>query len=324
VEPLPRIVQFTEYLATRIAESADSLRIWSDRTAARLHLAHADVQQLRDQFAEMPAETSAPILVVQLIPDALRPADRFLLSAVLEQDGQPRRVLALSDEPENLDTIRTQVDGLFDEVYTALDFQPDRLVVEVFLPRSILAEPVDRWPITDVMSVPLGEKFGVVLRSYDRLKQPRLWPDWMRKWRLAQEQRHPDASAMHYVGPGDSSSPQEIFEALRSDDKHALVLGAPPAAQPELRPHDAFVAALQAGVAYIVWVREADLADDLHEAVRELLAEEPVRSLPQRVAAWRTSRTHRLAPHLSVMSCDADRRTTAERELRSPPRRRYP
>jgi hypothetical protein len=323
-DPLPRVVQFAEYLATRFADSAESLRIWSDRTAARLHLGHADVRQLRDQLAELPAETRPPVLVVQLVPDALRPADRFLLSAVLEQDGRPRQVLALSDEPESLDAVRIHVDGLFDEVYTALDFQPDRLLVEMYLARSILTEPVDRWPVTDVMSVPLGEKFGVVLRSYDRLKQPRLWPDWMRKWRLAQEQRNPDVNAMHYVGPGDPASPEEIFDALRSDDKHTLVLGVPPAAQPELRPHDAFVAALQAGVAYIVWVREVDLADDLHEAMRELLTAEPARVLPQRVAEWRTPRAHRLGPHLAVMACDADRRTMAVRELRSPPRRRYP
>jgi hypothetical protein len=119
---LPRILQFTEYLATRVADMAEPLHVWSDRTAARLHLQHIAVEQLREQLAEVPAEANPPVLVVQLAPDALRPTDRFLLSAVLEQDGHAQRVLALSDEPESMDAVRARVDGLFDEVYAALDF----------------------------------------------------------------------------------------------------------------------------------------------------------------------------------------------------------
>ena len=161
---LPRILQFTEYLATRVTDLAEPLRIWSDRTAARLHLQHVAVERLREQLADVPAESNPPVLMVQLAPDALRPTDRFLLSAVLEQDGHARRVLALSDEPQSVDAIRARVDSLFDEVYAALDFQPERLTVEVFLPRALLTEAVDRWDVTDVFPVPLGEKFGVVLR----------------------------------------------------------------------------------------------------------------------------------------------------------------
>ena len=161
---LPRILQFTEYLATRVTDLAEPLRIWSDRTAARLHLQHVAVERLREQLADVPAESNPPVLMVQLAPDALRPTDRFLLSAVLEQDGHARRVLALSDEPQSVDAIRARVDSLFDEVYAALDFQPERLTVEVFLPRVLLTEAVDRWDVTDVFPVPLGEKFGVVLR----------------------------------------------------------------------------------------------------------------------------------------------------------------
>jgi hypothetical protein len=223
------------------------------------------------------------------------------------------------------------VDGLFDEVYAALDFRPERLTVEVFLPRALLTEAVDRWDVTEVFPVPLGEKFGVVVRSYDRLRQTRLWPQWGHKWRLAQEQGEPGVNAMHYVGPEDRSTAEQIFEALRPDDKLALVLGRPPAAQPELSPYDAFVAALQAGVAYVVWVREVTLADDFLRAMERLLAAEPVRNVPQRVAEWRSPHRSRagsgaaLGEHVSVVACDFDRRAQfAARELRPPPRRRQP
>jgi S1-C subfamily serine protease len=328
---LPRILQFVEHLATRATDLAEPLRVWSDRTAARLHLRHAAVDQLREQLAQAPAEVEPPVLVVQLAPDALRPADRFLLSAVLERDGHARHVLVLSDEPEGIDAIRARVDGLFDEVYAALDFQPELLTVEVFVPRVLLTEAVDRWDVTEVFPVPLGEKFGVVLRSYDRLRQTRLWPQWGHKWRLAREQDEWGTNAMHYVGPDDRSAPEQIFEALRPEDKLALVLGRRPAAQPDLRPYDAFVAALQAGVPYVVWVREVSLADDFLHAMQRLLAAEPVRNVPRRIAEWRSPHgSHAgsgagLGEHVSVVACDFDRRTQfAARELRPPPRRRQP
>lgn len=328
---LPRILQFAEHLANRVTDLAEPLRVWTDRTGARLHLRHAAVEQFRGRLAEAPAEVNPPVLVVQLAPDALRPTDRFLLSAVLERDGHARRVLVRSDEPESVDAIRARVDGLFDEVYAALDFRPERLTVEVFLPRALLTEAVDRWDVTEVFPVPIGEKFGVVVRSYDRLRQTRLWPQWGHKWRLAQEQGEPGVNAMHYVGPEDRSTAEQIFEALRPDAKLALVLGRPPAAQPELSPYDAFVAALQAGVAYVVWVREVTLADDFLRAMERLLAAEPVRNVPQRVAEWRSPHRSRagsgaaLGEHVSVVACDFDRRAQfAARELRPPPRRRQP
>jgi hypothetical protein len=304
----PRVVQFAEYLALRLPDVAVPLRGWSDQTAARLHLRHATVERLREKLAREPTEDRSPVLVIQLAPDALRPNDRFLLSAVLELGGRGPRVLAQSDEPQSLDAIRSQVDGLFDEVYAAVEFQAERLSVEVFVPRALLTEAVDRWEVTEVFSVPMGEKFGVVLRSYDRMKLQRLWPQWAHKWRSAQEQVRPDGDAMVYVSADDRYTPTEIYEALRPDDKHALVLGHPPATQPELRPYDAFAAALQAGVAYVVWIREVALAEEFRQAMMDLLAAEPVRNLPHRIAEWRSP--HRWHPaaglgaYVSVLACD--------------------
>jgi hypothetical protein len=323
----PRVVQFAEYLGLRLPDVAVPLRAWSDQTAARLHLRRVTVERLREKLARAPAEDRPPVLVIQLAPDALRPNDRFLLSAVLELDGRGPRVLVQSDEPQSLDAIRSQVDGLFDEVYAAVEFQAEGLSVEVLVPRVLLTEAVDRWEVTEVFGVPIGEKFGVVLRSYDRMKLQRLWPQWAHKWRLAQEQVRPDRNAMVYVSADDRSTPTEIYEALRPDDKYALVLGHPPAAQPELRPHDAFAAALQAGVAYVVWVREVALAEEFRQAMTDLLAAEPVRNLPHRIAGWRSP--HRWHPaaglgaYVSVLACDFDRRQPfAARELRPPVLRR--
>jgi hypothetical protein len=324
---LPRVIQFAEYLAVRRVDLAVPLQAWSDRTAARLRLRRVTIEGFREQLAQAPSEDRPPVLVIQLAPDALRPNDRFLLSAVLELDGRGQRMLAQSDEPQGLDAIRSRVDGLFDEVYTAVDFQIEQLVIEVIVPRALLTEAVDRWEVTELLGVPLGEKFAVVLRSYDRMKEERVWPQWARKWRLAQEQVRPDHNAMVYVAADDRPTYEEIHRALRVDDKHALVLGRAPVAQPKLSPYDSFVAAVQAGVAYVVWVRDVALADDFRQAMSELLASEPVRNVPRRIAEWRSPlRWHPaagLGAHVSVLACDFDRRQPfAARKLRPPVLRR--
>jgi hypothetical protein len=86
---------------------------------------------------------------------------------------------------------------------------------------------------------------------------------------------------------------------------------------------------MQAGVAYVVWVRDVSLADDFRTAMHGVLAEIPVRDLPARIAQWRAPGTAGvdpgtvgLAKHISLLACDHDRREPiAGRILGSPPRR---
>jgi hypothetical protein len=334
VGALPRIFTFTECVAVRFPERASELQIWGDRCAARQHLRFRDLADLRARTATVvsgPADV-APALVIQMAPDALRPTELFQLSAALQRSGQPQYVLTNSNDAEPLEVIRTRVDTLFGEVYRELGYEPETLTVEVVLPRALLTEAVDQWDLTDLLPVPIGSRFVVVLRSYERLRQDRLWPSWRHKWRLAQDQKAPRADVIYYLAPDDRSGPVDIAARLRPDHKLALVCGRPLARQPDLKPHDAYVAALAAGVAYVAWIREVALADDFRVAVEEALAEVPVRDLPRRIADWRS--VHKdyggqpaaaIAAHVSVLACDYDRKVQFSKGvLKSPSRREQP
>ncbi len=327
---LPRIIEFAEDLAVHAeSASATALRAWSDRLAARLRLEQAAVEALRQALAVMAeAEAGTPILTIQLAPDALQPHDQFLLEAVLDHRGQ-QRVVASSDEPESLDTIRARVDRVLDLTYEALDDDEAALRVEVIVPRVLLTEPIDQWQLEEAISVPIGEKLPLVLRSFDRMRNRRLRSQWGHKWRLAQEQSHPTADAMFYIGPEDTPSARTVYENISPDEKLALALGRAPARQPNTGPADAFSGAMQAGIAYVVWVRELSLADEFRTAMHRLLGEIPVRDLPARIAQWRAPgsagvdpATTALAKHISLLACDHDRREpVAGRTLGPPPRR---
>jgi hypothetical protein len=274
------------------------------------------------------SEASAPILAIQLAPDALQPHDQFLLHAVLEHRGR-QRVIASSDEPESLDTIRARVDRVLDATYEALGDDEATLRVEVIVPRILLTEPIDQWQLEEAIAVPIGEKLPLVLRSYDRMRNPRLRPQWAHKWRLAKEQSQPTADAMIYIGADDMPSARTVYEELSPDEKLALVLGRAPARQSGTGPADAFSGAMQAGAAYVVWVRDLSLAGDFRTAMHRLLAEIPVRDIPTRIAQWRAPgtagvdpATKNLARHISLLACDHDRREPiAGRTLGPPPRR---
>jgi hypothetical protein len=328
---LPRIIEFAEELTVRTSNksAAVALSAWSDRLAARLRLEYAAVEALRRHLAEAAAaEASGPILTIQLAPDALQPQEQFLLQAVLEHHGELHPV-ASADEPLSLRAVRACVDQVLDDTYQALGDDEEALRVEVIVPRILLTEPFDQWRIQEAISVPIGEKLPLVLRSFERMRNRRIRQQWANKWRLAQEQEHPDPGAMHYVGPDDGPTPHEVFEALSPDRKLALALGRAPARQPNDGPSDAVSGAMQAGVAYVVWVRDVSLADDFRAAIQRVLADIPVRDLPARIAQWRAPGTAgvdpgtvSLAKHISLLACDHDRREPiAGRILGSPPRR---
>lgn len=330
---LPRIFMFVEHVAAGHPPSGPGLQIWSDRCAARQHLQFRDLAELRIRSAATVAvadpPTGAPALVIQLTPDALRPAELFQLSAALQREDRPQHLLANSDDAEPLEVIRARVDALFGEVYRELGYEPATLTVEVVLPRVLLHEAVDRWDLTDLLPVPLGSRFVVVLRSYERLRQDRLWPSWRHKWRLAQTQQVPSSAVMHYLAPDDPATPAEIAAKLRPDHKLVLASGRPPARQSELRPHDAYAAALQSGVAYVVWTREEALAEQFRALIERALAEAPVRDLPRRIARLRTELNESGADpsvspagHVSLLACDFDRKIQfTQGELKSPRRR---
>jgi NTP-dependent ternary conflict system VMAP-like protein len=259
------------------------------------------------------------ILTVSLAPHAIDPHDRFLFSAVLYRDGHQRSV-AISDDPQRLGDVRRRVNALLDEVVSEVDPEDGRVAIEFVLPRLLITEPVSEWTSTGPLGLPIGDEFLVMMRSYERLRQPRTWRQWSGKWRRAQEQVRPDPEAMLYLGHDDRTDPRKISEELTAVGKLALVLGDPLPRQSELQRYDPLAAALQAGIPYVFWLRDPAREPEFRRAVQRAASEMPIRDLPHELAGWRTT-GDRLGRHLSMIVCDYDRRSFSDRGLISPRRR---
>ncbi|MET0415249.1 MAG: trypsin-like peptidase domain-containing protein [Actinoplanes sp.] len=312
---LPRVFVFVEHLALELAgESAAKLRRWQDRVAARMRLHSSVVREMRHGLAEervSDAATGTPILRIQLAPD-LRSTDQYLLTVILDHGSVPEP-LERSHQPlpieENLTRLRAVLDARSDRLLPHLA----SMAIEVVVPRALLTEPVDQWEVPALADEPIGSRYPVVLRSYERLHQRRYHKRWERKSRLVRQLAEPSAEVVRFVGPEERPNPRVLWEQLRGDDTLVLVCGRPPVQQPRLTPPDEYAAALEAGVPYVMWVRDARLAGELREWVESTLATALVRDLPDRVAEYRSTGwldpagEDGLSSQMAIMACHTDR-----------------
>ncbi|SNT62793.1 Trypsin-like peptidase domain-containing protein [Asanoa hainanensis] len=324
-DQLPRIIQFTEHLAASLPELRSALHDWGDRVSARLGAHYVDVATLRRSVPSLTVPLERPVMSVQLVPDSID-RSQFLLAIVLDRGGAARRQLVASDQPQPLDELIRKVDATIDRALEIVDYD-DTFMIEVAVPRSLVTEPVDTWPITDnFLEDQIGRRFPVVLRSLERMREPKVRSQWRKKWKLAQAQRDPDPSAMHFLGHASTDTPLMVRETLRGDEKLLLAMGGPPARQPDKPAPDAYAAALSAGIAYLLWVRDPELEGTMRTRLEEALAERPVRALVDVVAAWRAADAadDPLAAELTLMVCDEERTPTPSSgpDLNAPTRRR--
>lgn len=330
----PRLFAFVEHVAARLAALRGPLRLWSDLVAARLRQPKQDIDNLRMSIvlsapaigASSSVSEAMPVMTVQLAPDAQMPDNRFLLTVTLEGGAAVGgRVLARPDASARLESIRPRLDELGVAAAAELGARLDDLTIEFVLPRSLITEPVDRWVIASLASEPVGVRFRVYSRSYERVHRKKYWEQWNRRWDLVRRPGAPSVASAHYVEPDEQSTPERTDDALHPE-KLVWICGRPPARQARLRPADSYRAALEAGVPCVVWVRDPGRADELRMAVEQHLAEAPVIDLPDRVTEWRSddwfdSEAAGWRSQVSLVFCDHDRKMPlTSRGVRAPGR----
>jgi hypothetical protein len=335
-DELPRLFSFVEYVAVAMADRAELLRRWSDVVAARMRLQRHLMTDLRTSIPRPDAgaggtdsaSADTPVLMVELAPDAQAPSERFLLTVALDGGMTlgARHFLAKSESPVPLALIHERLAQLGADVAQELGPRLDELTMEFVLPRSLITEPVDRWVIATMAPEPIGVRFRVFLRSYERVHRKHYWSNWNEKWKVVRQSNPAIGAVTHYIDPGAGAGAEETRAALRGD-KLVLASGTPLVPQPRLRPADDYRAALEAGVPYVLWVRDPACAGELREAVEARLAAEPVMDLPKLVSDWRSEEWYDPQPdrglgsHVSLVACDHDREVPlTSRGLRPPGR----
>jgi hypothetical protein len=144
---------------------------------------------------------------------------------------------------------------------------PERLWVEMLLPRSLLCMDVDQWPLEDefVGPTPLGVEHRVVLRSLDRLRSPKAAQALRGRWEALEKRRRDlcrvgtslkgpelgDAPAVLVDVPG---GPVLLTLLRDAPSVVCALVGRPP--EPGGSKGDLLSTLLAAGIPVVMWTRD--------------------------------------------------------------------
>ncbi|MCD0452391.1 hypothetical protein LO762_24840 [Actinocorallia sp. API 0066] len=311
------LLAFTASLAALAkGRGASALHAWTGRAAARLGVPPPEVDP-RALAGGDPARSDVAYLMVEYRPSGADPR-RFVASAWLQINTEPRTPLVLEDEPRPLHALPGLVDGLLTGDPRVVGRHVPDLVVEFVLPRSLLGLGVDQYPYSaGGVRRPLGLDYPVVVRSLERAADASLRHSLRRKWGWFTA--HPAAGEATLVRSPGEHRVEQLYALLAENSKVCLALAFPPL---DGHPSDELAVGLAAGTPIVLWCREGGDSARFIPDIRDMLNSD-LMSLPQkikdlRIRAAQTAEDAHLGRHLTLLFEDADRLPEPPAPLRPP------
>lgn len=286
---VPPLVEFTERLAVRLTGTrAGRLRRWSDQVLDRLGTAPSAIVRLRSRLSsDISGGASPAYFVTRLEPDAMD-QDRYLLTIWLQHGTSPGLPLRRDETTSTLEEIQSQVDEAFARAPAFAAEDIGTLTIEFVLPLSLLALPVDQWPIgTGAVPHGIGVDHPVVVRSLERRGALRFQDGWLRndEWLRRNSEASCEAAVLYITAPDGPSALRRLHARLVGPGPPVgLALGfVPPPGPPS--GADEISIGVEAGAVIILWCRKTPHLQRLERDLRAFLASHRVGQLP--AAVWR-------------------------------------
>jgi hypothetical protein len=194
-------------------------------------------------------------------------AGAFVLRAHLVDEHGRWTPLLTEDEPVTEAEARRK----FRELVSSAEQRSTDLIIEMALSREMFSAPVDRWEIgLGDYNVAVGVHYPVVLRWVNRLRDPRLEPQWGKKWKCVKQH---SGDPLWLLRTNDYSPSQllALLNQAKAPEKGAFIsLAFSPLHGGGTACDDALSIALNGGTPVALWWR--DCVPDPIEAQRELQA----------------------------------------------------
>jgi hypothetical protein len=330
---LPPLFDFVDYLAHHPPQSVGAaLHQWMDANSQRLgFLDRASIDRLCQSTESRIVLAGRFYLVAELRSDKIR-AGRFFLGAWRQHGDEPEEVIYQADQSVEWNEAIANAHRLMRELIANVEATAVERILELIVPRGLVTEAIDQWPVDQVLPAPIGTNYPLVLRSFDRLDDPSLHADWARNWRwLKQHDRIAGVEAIREVESHDLITIQALRGALLRDGAPAIVLMRSALAPSEALAADAFTAGLRGGAPIMLWSREEDAAAELADSIRQA-ADHSLLGLREHVFQLRLRALEGSGPmsagaHTTIIFDDYDRipeRFRSRSRLRSPEQRRPP
>ncbi|MCG8424568.1 MAG: hypothetical protein MJE77_42285 [Proteobacteria bacterium] len=224
--------------------------------------------------------------------------------------GTTRR---LDVEPSHSSCPYSELSTILDDFIDQALLYARQLVIEVIVPLELIDKEVDAWsinPFGDV-KVPLGQRYPVVVRSYERLFSVRRWRganrEWEKRWAQLRDyqSRHAcDAAKWEDDVTGSADAFYQRLCSHRTADGHRYpVLTACPS-------DSSFLGAiLHAGMPIALWPRAPMDSARLQATLEPILNKHRLQELPTAIKELRCREDDCwLNNHLSLLWDDHDRR----------------
>jgi hypothetical protein len=312
--PLFTFVQALLTVGTATDGPIDQLERWLTEAMNEASTHPSTVSKWRDQHEA--AATPLPTwqlarVVVRIDSSRFAPTDLFVKAWLIDRG---RTVCVFEDHPEQALRQRADIPAAFDQILNAcLDRveDPSQWRVELLLPRALLCDEADRWPVSVDMGLgesPLGYEHQVVVRPLVRYSPAaKAALAELRKraepLRLALEQpcavSHVDPTTWieaHAVRiPPTDAGGVELRNRLKNAANAvcAILEAAPPSNETNPRT-DILNAVLAAGLPVAVWLREGCPAD---AGIPDVLAKSTLKGFPHWVHGQRKAAVDLAAPN---------------------------
>ncbi|HWS36781.1 MAG TPA: hypothetical protein VN408_29080 [Actinoplanes sp.] len=332
---LPALFDFVDYLAHHPPQSVGSaLHQWMDTTSQRLGFHdRAAVERLCRSTENRVVLAGRFYLVAELRADKMR-TGRYFLGAWRQHGDEPEESIFQSDRSVEWNEAITDTHRLMRELIADVENTAVERILELIVPRSLMTEAIDQWPVDQVLPAPIGTRYPLVLRSFDRLEDQSLHADWARNWRwIKQHDLVAGSSAIREVESHDLATIHALRGALLREGAPAIVLLRTALAHSEDLDADAFTAGLHGGASIMLWSRDASTSSELAASVR-LAVGEGLLSLREHIFQLRLGALEPSEPtaggaHITLVFDDFDRipeRFRNRSRLCSPEQRRsqYP
>ncbi|MFI7541674.1 hypothetical protein [Actinoplanes sp. NPDC049599] len=312
---LPSMFTFVDHVGHRVPAglSAD-LHSWMDDVSHRLGYRNGDeVDSLCSRTRLRLHSIRTFYFAAQLVADKMS-AERFFLSIWAQHGDEPEQPMYSADDSAPLDDVVKQLYFHLRALPSSLDEQVEELVIEVYLPRSLVTLPVDQWRIDEVLPHEIGTSRPLVLRSLDRLEDLNLHGQWAVKWQwLMDHGRLAGATAFRTISGHSEPEAQALRGALLAGEPPVAVIMKTPVPYSNGLAADGFTAALYGGAPVVVWSREPCHAAAIEDAV--LTAADSDGGAPRivdhifkmRLAALQDVSVDHPGRHASLLFDDADR-----------------
>ena len=312
-------LEFIERIALKAQDTnrqkvRDKLIAISEATAEFFDLTSGYLESKRTKLKQTLTEDRGRLLHVQVDLEPVDeqgkvPPDRYRVAICLWKK-QGERSLFLGGETETAssgspppsyskDQLCERVIKRVSELVARHRRNEDKLVIELFLPRSLRNLDSDQWEetIASGRRLKIGWNYPIVVRCRDRLRQRKLLTDpYWNLVRAAKAIRAQWAQAgavpVEWIKDVQAADPNELFERVRPvPGKLFLALVVTPDDLKRERHDNLLQAALDAGVPLAIWLRQR--AVDLLAAERELqetllAAEHCLAELPHRICEYRS------------------------------------